>query len=248
MKNVMKKSTLNKILLFSIIMILSVPILAVDLDNDRTIRQPLTKSQLEGPIVEDNWKWHKIGTLWNRVTNFSYMGDDAYDLRSPSCDYPGGSGNSYLYRGTIQLSAFVDGVYHASRGSSHEFAPLDSVSIIPSSEARGDQETITRYYDVEAPLATGHTPLGLEVTERTMAWSASYADDFIIYEYTIKNVGIDTDGDFNPDTDRTLNDFFFTLRLDADVSKLTSWEAEYRFSNQDDIVMCNGHIPEGGTG
>ena len=96
MKKVMKKSILNKILLLSIIGILSVPILAVDLDKGKTIREPLTKSQLEGPIVEDNWKWHKIGTLWNRVTNFSYLGDDAYDSRTPSCDYPGGSGNSYL--------------------------------------------------------------------------------------------------------------------------------------------------------
>jgi len=248
MNNVMNKTILNKILIIIIIGLVAVPVYSVDHESKRTIRQPLQKSQLEGPVVDDNWKWHKIGTLWNRVTNFSYMGDDAYDSRTPSCDYPGGSGNSYLYRGTIQLSAFVDGVYHASRGSAHEFAPLDSVSFVPESEERGDQETVTRYYDVYAPLATAHTPLGLEVTERTMAWGASYADDFIIYEYTIKNVGIDSNGDYYPDTDQTLTDFYFTLRLDADVSKLTSWDAEYRFSNQDDIVMCNGHIPDGGTG
>jgi len=249
MKNVMKKSIINNMLIFSILGILVFPLFSADKKSSEKQNSPLNKSQLEGPVVEDNWKWHKIGTLWNRVTNFSYLGDDAYDSRTPSCDYPGGSGNSYLYRGTIQLSAFVDGVYHASRGSDHEFAALDSVSFIPDNEARGDQETVTRYYDVYAPLETsGHIPLGLEVTERTMAWSASYADDFIIYEYTIKNVGIDSDGDRYPDTDQTLTDFFFTLRLDADVSKLTSWEAEYRFSNQDDLVMCNGHIPEGGTG
>ena len=32
----------------------------------------------DGPIVPDNWKWHKIGTLWQRVTNFGKTGDDAY--------------------------------------------------------------------------------------------------------------------------------------------------------------------------
>lgn len=192
----------------------------------------------DSPVVPDNWKYHKIGTLWTRVTNFSYMGDDAYENRTPSCDYPGGSGNSYLYRGTIWLHAFVDDVFHSSQGDDNEFAPLDSV-YLDTLSTRADQETYTRYSDVYAPLASAHSPLGLEVTERTYAWSASYAGDFIIYEYTIKNVGIDSDGDGYPDTDRDLQDFYFGVRLDGDVSKLPTWDAEYRFSNQDDYVMCN---------
>jgi len=57
----------------------------------KEIRKP---SAMDSPVVANNWKFHKIGALWNRVTNFSYMGDDAYENRTPSCDYPGGSGNS----------------------------------------------------------------------------------------------------------------------------------------------------------
>ncbi|MDZ7265169.1 MAG: hypothetical protein ONB16_11320, partial [candidate division KSB1 bacterium] len=83
-----------------------------------------------GPIVLDNWKYHKIGTLWNRVTNFGYAGDDAYVDRTPSCDYPGGSGNSYLYRGSLWLTAEVNGVIHSSQADDHEFAPIDSVVVI----------------------------------------------------------------------------------------------------------------------
>lgn len=194
-----------------------------------------------GPIVEDNWKYHKIGTLWQRVTNFGYAGDDAYVGRTPSCDYPGGSGNSYLYRGSLWLTAELDGVFYSSQSDDHEFAPIDSVHVITGPEARSEEDTYTRYYDVQAPLASGHTPLGLEVTERTYAWSESFRDDFIIYEYTIKNVGIDSDGDGYPDTPRDLKNFYFTYRMDADVSKLPNWDAEYRFSNQDDLGASNAN-------
>ncbi|MCK4640806.1 MAG: hypothetical protein KAU06_05680 [Candidatus Marinimicrobia bacterium] len=193
----------------------------------------------ESPVVANDWKFHKIGALWTRVTNFSYMGDDAYENRTPSCDYPGGSGNSYLYRGTLWLHGFVDGTFHSSMGEDTEFAPLDSVYLDTLNSIRADQETYTRYYDVYAPGASAHFPLGLEVVERTYAWSASYAGDFIIYEYTIKNVGIDTDGDQLPDTPRYIQDFYFGVRLDGDVSKLPTWGAEDKYSNQDDWVMCN---------
>ncbi len=191
------------------------------------------------PIVDNNFKWHKIGNIWNRCTNFSYMGDDSYTGRTPSGDYPGGSGNSYLYRGTIWLSAFVDGTFHSTQGDDHEFAPLDSVHVDTSATARSDEDTYTKYYDVSAPLASAHFPLGLEVQERTYAWAVSYAADFIIYEYTIKNVGIDTDGDAIPDTPRGLKDFYFTIRFDADVSKLLQWDAESKFCNIDDHAMAN---------
>lgn len=193
------------------------------------------------PIVEDDWKHHTIGTFWNRVTNYNYAGDDAYEGRTPSGDYPGGTGNSYLYRGTLWLSAFVDGTFYSTQGSDHEFSPLDSVSLLTGDNAtRAEQETYTKYYDVHAPLAEEHTPLGLEITERTFAWSASFSDDFIIHEYSIKNVGIDTDGDYYPDSDRDLIDFYFTVRMDADVSKLPDWGAEDVYSNIDDYVMSDG--------
>ncbi len=173
------------------------------------------------------------------MTNFSYMGDDAYTDRTPSCDYPGGSGNSYLYRSTIWLTALVDGVAHSTQGDDHEFSPLDSVSVYTGPGARSEEDTYTRYYDVKAPLASAHFPLGVEVVERTYAWSASWAGDFIIYEYTVKNVGIDTNDDGLPDKPRDLDQFYFTFRFDADVSKLPTWAAESRFSNIDDFVLSN---------
>lgn len=205
------------------------------------LRKNNQKTSNLGPIVPDNWKYHTIGTLWTRVTNFGYMGDDAYQGRTPSCDYPGGSGNSYLYRGSIWLTAKVNGIPRNTQADDHEFAPLDSVWEITGPKARSEHDTYTRYYDVKAPLAADHFPLGCEVVERTFAWSASWAGDFVIYEYTVKNVGIDTNDDGYPDTPRDLDEFYFTFRLDADVSKIPSWAAEMRYTNQDDHALCNSH-------
>ena len=229
--------------IIGLVIVLILGILAATLYGaDAPERQkPVARIQksANSPIVGTNVKWHKIGTLWQRVTNYGKHGDDAYEDRSPSCDWPGGSGNSYLYRGSLWLTAQVDGEWHSSMVEDAEFSPLDSVHVITGEDAVSEEDTYTRYYDVEAPEADAHTPLGLEVVERTYAWSESFRDDFIIYEYTIKNVGIDTDDDGYPDTQRDLNNFYFTFRMDADVSKLPSWDAEMKWSNQDDLGACN---------
>jgi hypothetical protein len=224
----------------SLILLFSASLFAADARKDHFLMRK-DANVADDPIVESDWDWHKIGNLWNRVTNFSYMGDDAYDDRTPSCDYPGGTGNSYLYRATLWLSAFVDGTFHSTQGDDQEFAPLAPVTMYTGADAKkAEQETYTEYYEVKSPLASNHVPLGLKVIERTYAWSSDFAADFIIYEYDIINVGIDTDGDGVPDTDRDLDDFYFTIRFDGDVSKLPHWGAEYRFSNQDDHVVSNG--------
>ncbi len=234
------KESKTLLTLLSILMLTGY-LIAADLQKNTRHSEIVPESRSSGIIYDDNYKWHKIGTLWNRVTNWSYLGDDAYNNRTPSCDWPGGSGNSYLYRGTIWLSGTVDGEYHITKGDDHEFASLDSVHLYTGEGTRSEEDTYTRYYDVVAPQAdANHFPLGLEITERTYAWSSSFADDFVIYEYTIKNVGIDADGDSIPDTPRSIDDFYFTIRLDGDVSKLPDWGAEYRFSNQDDHAIANG--------
>ncbi|MBC8402586.1 MAG: hypothetical protein H8E14_13950 [Candidatus Marinimicrobia bacterium] len=236
----MNKESKTLLTLLSFLMLTGY-LIAADLQKNSRSSEIQLESRYSGIIYDDNYKWHKIGTLWNRVTNWSYLGDDAYNNRTPSCDWPGGSGNSYLYRGTIWLSGTVDGVYHITKGDDHEFASLDSVHLYTGVGTRSEEDTYTRYYDVVAPLAdANHFPLGLEITEQTYAWSSSYADDFVIYEYTIKNVGIDADGDSIPDTPRTIDDFYFTIRLDGDVSKMPDWGAEYRFSNIDDHAIANG--------
>ena len=230
----------NFIFILFIITICFISLYAADKDAKQTTHLYQSAQVMDPPIVEDNWKFHKIGTMWTRVTNFGKTGDDAYTGRTPSGDWPGGSGNSYLYRGSPWLTGRINGVIHSTQPEDNEYAPIDSVHVVENG-LRAEYETYTKYYDVKAPLATGHVPLGLEVTERTYSWSESFRDDFIIYEFTIKNVGLDSDADGYPDTPNDITEFYFTYRLDGDVSKLPDWDAEYRFSNQDDHAAVNSN-------
>jgi hypothetical protein len=217
-------------------MMLAVCLLLTNLwaaDKDKPTRMNKPVEIAKGPVVAVDYKYHKIGTLWSRVSNFGKTGDDSYTQKTASCDWPGGSGNSYLYRGSIWITAKVNGVVRCSQPEQNEYSPLDSVHVF-SPGIRGEQETYTRYYDLG-----GRTPLGVEVTERTYSWSESFRDDFIIYEFTIKNIGIDTNADGYADTDRDLQEFYFTYRLDGDVSKLSDWPVEGAYVNFDDLAGIN---------
>ena len=185
-------------------------------------------------------QWHKIGSLWNRITNFGIIGDDAGTGRSPSCDYPGGTGNSYLYRGSVWITARVDGVIHSTRPEDGEWSPIDQIHMIYDSEI-ADQETYTRYHDLNSSDSYRHFPLGVEVIEQTYAFSSTHdsLDDIILYKFTVKNVGVDSDDDRFPDTARDLDELYFSFRMDGDISKLPEWNSDFCFNNLDDHIAVN---------
>jgi hypothetical protein len=60
----------------------------------------------------------------------------------------------------------------------------------------GDQECYAAYQDniqlsyVSNPDRTGHTPLNIEVLQRTYAWPESIAQNVIIVDYVIRNTGV----------------------------------------------------------
>jgi hypothetical protein len=199
----------------------------------------------QNPVVSYDSFVHKIGNLWNNITNHGEIGDDSYTAPAPSCEWPGGSGNSYLYAGTLWLSgAFEDGgslEYSVLNERDGEYAPLDSIHVYKPG-TRADQETYTKYWDVAGTQSSsGDDPLGLTIEERTFAWSNPLANDFIITEYTITNVGVDDDGDFVPEVQRNIYDFTFTLRWDGDVAKRADWPVEDQRVNQDDNALSNAY-------
>ncbi len=201
----------------------------------------LKKASAAVPIDMD---WHKIGTLWMRITNFSMIGDDTYEGRTPSADWPGGSGNSYLYRGSLWLTGTRNGIRGTSTTEDKEFTPLDEVH---KETFLGDlaEHSWTKFTDA-IKVSDAHIPLGLEVTQHTYAYGVSFADDFILYRYYLKNVGVDTTGDGIVDDTSDLKDVFFTFRMDGDVSKLLTWPTESNFSNRDDHAMCLTHTTTAG--
>jgi hypothetical protein len=173
----------------------------------------------------------------------------------PSCEYPAGSNITYLFYGAFWAGAIVgrdtlvsvgfDGNYFV-----REFWPdfgerggIQRRSNMPSSleyhdDAVSEQDFICTYTDTMTDVGlTGvdpidnrlHAPLGLEVKQRTYAWSYEYAADFILFDFTIRNMNR-----------FPLQQTYFAIYVDADV---------YHKSNQggpawrDDIVGYIHDIP-----
>ncbi|MFC1619360.1 hypothetical protein ACFL45_05390 [Candidatus Neomarinimicrobiota bacterium] len=93
--------------------------------------------------------------------------------------------------------------------------------------AVSESDTYTIYNDVwQNRHNSGESPLGVEVIERTYAWSYSYAQDFIIWDFTVINVGLSSNADnessilVEPDIPQDLDDVYFGIRFDFDICSM----------------------------
>lgn len=152
--------------------------------------------------------------------------------RAPSCEYPAGSDVSYLYIAAFWAGAVVGRDTLVSTGFEgnsfiKEFWPGAGsdggiirrsnmkTSLDYSPDAVSEQDFICSFTDTfTATGLTGidafdnrpHIPLGLKVTQRSYAWSYDYAEDFILFDYTIQNINR-----------FPLKQIYFGLYVDADV-------------------------------
>jgi hypothetical protein len=69
-----------------------------------------------------------------------------------------------------------------------------------------DTKTDPQYVPTDPYDGKPHRPLGLEVTQKSFAWSYEYAEDFVLFDYDIVNIG-----------NRNLQDVWLALYIDADV-------------------------------
>ncbi|UCC45260.1 MAG: hypothetical protein JSU65_04905 [Candidatus Zixiibacteriota bacterium] len=136
-----------------------------------------------------------------------------------SCFYPRNTDLVYLWVGAFWIGAVVGRDTVVSCGSddyyqTSEFWPeepplgefqynsidVNSKFYNPSSrlQAHSEQDVYAEYYDtVTDPGLTGldpidgrpHRPLGIKVSQRSMSWSYEYADDFILFDYQVQNIG-----------------------------------------------------------
>jgi hypothetical protein len=132
-----------------------------------------------------------------------------------ACEYPINSDIEYLWVGALWLGAVVgrdtlvttgaEGYYYLVefwpdageearmiRRSSQPF------SIHYSPEAVSEEDVIAVYsdtltdpsfVDIDPYDNRLHEPLNVEVTQRTFAWSYPYAEDFILFDFGIRNIG-----------------------------------------------------------
>jgi len=173
---------------------------------------------------------HAIGSLWNSVTNYGAYGDA--QTVAPSMEWPGGSNVDYLWFGSLWIGArqgektsvstcsYGFAEWQPSEGSVFDFAP-----------SKSNLDSYVLFDDLAA--APEHTPLGLQVKQRALSWSAPGFDEFIAYEYEIINIG-----------EEVLTDLFVGWYYDCDVGT----GVDESSPGQDDLADYDGWHANSFTG
>jgi len=176
----------------------------------------------------------KLGLTIVNQGQLGLAGGNIVDPRDPSILAPSGvypypGNNSYLFRGAFWIGAIVGRDTLVSVGAD---GWIGTQEMWPDPYPRGDvifrslsnandldavseedfimmfTDTITNPAFVQADPFDGrpHVPLNIEVNQRSYAWSYSYAEDFVLFDMSIKNIG-----------NRVLNKVFMGLYVDGDV-------------------------------
>ncbi|MBD3258932.1 hypothetical protein GF377_10900 [candidate division GN15 bacterium] len=150
-----------------------------------------------------------------------------------SCEFPKGSNTVYMYGAAFWIGAVVGRDTLVSLGAdgwtqAYEMHPAEGnlgrmiyrSTINPSSPAFDGAVSEQDYIAVYSDTCTNcvgnsldfldnrrHKPLNIEITQRSYAWSYAYAEDIILFDYGIKNIG-----------QRRLDDVYMGIYVDADVT------------------------------
>ena len=151
------------------------------------------------------------------VTNYGFLGTN-FNSRTPSFEYPLGSGYEHMSRGGLWIGALAlsdtgafigvsTGIVDNSQGSNAlnetEFTPTGTTieetsrianSAVFSPTALSDQDLNTTFSDEPGRPPRGyqgeaHRPLHVRVRQRTLGFSLRAASSFVIPQYTIINQG-----------------------------------------------------------
>lgn len=179
---------------------------------------------------------HNAGRIGLAVNNLGMIGSGWPDSFldkviwgiPPSCQYPYPGDKEYLYIGALWVGAVlgddtlvsvgIDG-WQMTREMWPDTCPdgvMRELSIYGGdSGAISEQDYIAVYTDtltnpsyvIPDPFdGRPHIPLKLEVTQKSYAWSNPEADDFVIFDFRIKNIGTDL-----------LEDVYIGYYVDGDV-------------------------------
>jgi len=157
--------------------------------------------------------------------------EPAGDL-APSFEFPAGSRINYLFQGALWFSAIIDEDTLTSVGADgwqhvNEMWPaaIPDGGFIQKSSRRGsdnydslavsEQDYYATYTDtlVDQVYVTmdpienrPHIPMNIEVNQRSYSWSYKYAEDFILIDFMLRNIG-----------QKTIRRAYMGLYVDADI-------------------------------
>ena len=185
----------------------------------RTPFEPGGKTPVQNLTVADGpyvtCAFHDVGKIGLMVNNYAGIGtcpvpSTGWSDPIPSCEYPYGSDKEYLFAGALWIGAVVGGDTLVSVGMDGWYATCElypdefpAGDIIHRSTLSGDpdavseQDYIAVYTDTlinplyvnPDPVDGPHRPMNVAVTQKSYAWSAPEREDFVIFEYSVENIG-----------------------------------------------------------
>jgi len=195
---------------------------------------------------------HTVGKIGLSTNNQGQLGTGfmTSDEGLPSCQFPYPSQQEYLFAGAFWIGAVIGRDTLVSVGAdgwqfTREMWPDPypkgkiierSISNAADVDAISEQDFISVYTDTvtDPGYVTDddvdgrpHMPLNIEVTQRSYSWSYSYAEDFVLFDYSIKNIGR-----------KSLTGAYMGIYIDADVKTKGSQEGF-----DDDICGFKRAIP-----
>ncbi len=155
---------------------------------------------------------------------------------APSAEYPINSNIEYLFAGAFWIGAVIGRDTLVSEGANgwsfaREMSPASLEEQLAHDEkltvrsisdptdpefalAVSEQDVTCVYFDtltagvlVDAFTGRSHRPLGIKVRQTSYAWSYSYAEDFVLFDFKITNI----------DARRTLEKVYMGIYVDGDV-------------------------------
>lgn len=138
---------------------------------------------------------------------------------------------------------FWPGELYGNKTTQFVYKSIDINSRFYCEDANSEEDIICEYYDTLTDPSyvnydqfdqRPHIPLNIKVTQKTMSWSYDYADDFILFDYQVENIGT-----------QRLNKVYMGIWIDGDVWHISRNNPE---GWNDDIVgFLRAHpAPEGG--
>jgi hypothetical protein len=186
---------------------------------------------------------HDVGKISLKVSNSGSFG--IISSTALGCEYPKGSKVQYLFSGGLWIGAVVKHDTLVSTGDDGWQVELEMApDVSPKGEivrrslldpdspeyvgAVSEQDFLCTYTDTFLgnedfnipwdPFRGGpHVPLQVEITQKSYAWSYVYAEDFVLFDLSIKNIGT-----------AKLEEVFVGLYIDADAGSR-------RLMNLDDV-------------
>lgn len=198
--------------------------------NRQVAENPMYYSGMGKVFQEGDTIVCNVGMVENYIGNSTYtkatgtqewtilIGDDSQELSSMVWKTPAiYQNNSYLYFASLRLG------YH---GHTIHFAEDRATNIVVKKYGV-DEGAISNfdtefYIDDQSNIVPAAYQVGVGIRQKTYAWSESYRDDFIVYDYWIYNISGDE-----------IDSLYVGLHNDADVSTAEGGSGDQQWSIDD---------------